>query len=418
MDVRSEILAIAKRAKRGSEALIQLSAEKRKELLYCIAKGLELHREQIFSANRVDLEEARCAQMSQALVDRLRLTEARFEDMVEGVRKVADLPEVVDQSMRAWQRPSGIEIEQRRVPIGVIGVIYESRPNVTVDAAVLCLKTANAVILRGGKEALHTNCALFDAMIEGGRSGGLPEGAIELVKTPDRQAVSVLLKQDQFVDLIIPRGGESLIHAVVNESTIPVIKHYKGVCHVYVDASADQELAQKLILNAKCQRPGVCNAVETLLVDAAIARKFLPLIAQKLAENSVEILGDRQVVEIIGGVELAKESDWSEEYLDLKLSIAVVDGVRGAIAHINRYGSRHSDAIIATDKLAQQLFQRDVDSSVVYVNTSTRFTDGYEFGFGAEIGISTDKIHARGPMGLEGLTTYKYLVVSEGVCRV
>jgi glutamate-5-semialdehyde dehydrogenase len=308
-------------------------------------------------------------------------------------------------------------IQKVRVPIGVVAIVYESRPNVTADAAALCFKTSNAVILRGGSEAQHSNRAITEALVAGGRRRGLPEHAIQLVATTDREAVRELVRLDGLVDVVIPRGGEGLIRAVAEMSLVPVIKHYKGVCHVYVDASADLEMAVRVCENAKCQRPATCNAMEKLLVHEAVAPAFLPRVAAVLQARGVELRGDAASRAIVPSIKPAAESDWTEEYLDLVLAVKVVPGVREAIEHVNRYGSRHSDAIVAADEKAQRAFTEEVDSAAVYVNASTRFTDGGEFGLGAEIGISTDKLHARGPMGLEELTTYKYVILGNGQLR-
>jgi glutamate-5-semialdehyde dehydrogenase len=330
---------------------------------------------------------------------------------------VIGLKDHVGQKISTWIRPNGLEINKVRVPIGVIGIIYESRPNVTADAAVLCIKSSNTVILKGGKEALHSNRAIATALQEGGEKKGLPANAIQLIKTTDRSAVTALVRLNDYVDLVIPRGGEGLIHAVTVQATVPVIKHYKGVCHVYVDEFADLDMAVDIIENAKCQRPGVCNSMETLLVNRSIAPAFLPRIAEHLQAAGVELRGDEASLGLVPDMKEATEEDWSEEYLDLILSIAIVDDVKAAIEHINRYGSKHSDAIITKDERAQKCFMQQVDASTVYVNASTRFTDGNEFGLGAEMGISTDKLHARGPMGLEELTTYKYQVFGTGQIR-
>jgi glutamate-5-semialdehyde dehydrogenase len=330
---------------------------------------------------------------------------------------VAALKDPVGDTISRWIRPNGLEIVKQRVPIGVIGIIYESRPNVTVDTAALCLKTSNAVILRGGKESRHSNALLADILREAGESKGMPTDAIQLIRTTDREAVRELVQLEDYVDLVIPRGGEALIRAVTEHARVPVIKHYKGICHTYVDESADVSMAVAIAANAKCQRPGVCNAMETLLVHAAIADEFLPAFAERANECGVILRGDAVARGIVPVMQVATEEDWSTEYLDLRLSVRVVDSVRDAVDHINRYGSHHSDAIVAESEAAQKLFTQEVDSSTVYVNASTRFTDGGEFGMGAEIGISTDKLHARGPMGLEELTTYKYVVQGKGQVR-
>jgi glutamate-5-semialdehyde dehydrogenase len=350
------------------------------------------------------------------MLDRLELSERRIGEMAGGLRAVAALPDPVGRSLGRRRRPNGLLIVKRRVPIGVILIVYESRPNVTADAAALCVKAGNAVILRGGKEAFHSNQAIAGALQAGGAAAGLPEHAVQFVATTDRDAVRELVRMHDRVDLAIPRGGESLIRAVVEQARVPVIKHYKGVCHVYVDAAADLDMALKIVENAKCQRPGVCNAMETLLVHEAVAPAFLPRLRELCARRGVEVRADAAARGLVPSFKEATEEDWYAEYLDLILALRVVSGVEEAIDHVNHYGSRHSDAIVTGDPAAARAFTRGVDSACLYVNASTRFTDGGEFGLGAEMGISTDKLHARGPMGLEELTTYKYIV--EGVGQV
>lgn len=351
------------------------------------------------------------------MIDRLELTDARIEAMVKGLSDIAILKDPVGTEISNWNRPNGLQIKKMRVPIGVIAIIFESRPNVTADAASLCFKTSNAVILRGGKEAAQSNQAIANALREGGLKKGMPEDAIQLVQTTDRDAVRELAQMTGRVDLIIPRGGEGLIQAVSEMAWVPVIKHDKGVCHTYVDATADIEMALAICENAKVQRPGVCNAMETLLVHKEIADDFLPKMIARFKKCGVELHGDETVQRVDKDVIAATEADWPEEYLDLTLAIRVVDNVDAAIEHINTYGSHHSDAIVTADKSAGKAFLAQVDSSSVYVNASTRFTDGAEFGMGAEIGISTDKLHARGPMGLEELTTYKFVIEGSGQTR-
>ncbi len=417
MSLHDDMVAIGQRALAASRELVPLKSRKKNNILLAMADELERRREAIQAANAIDIEEGRNAGLSDAMLDRLLLTDARVDGMITGIQAVASLKDPIGTTISRWIRPNGLEIVKRRVPIGVIGIIYESRPNVTADSAALCFKTSNAVILRGGKEAVHSNAAIADALIEGGRKKGLPENAIQLIRTTDREAVKELVQLEGTVDLVIPRGGETLIRAVTEMAHVPVIKHYKGVCHLYIDAEADIEMALGITLNAKCQRPGVCNAIETLLVHEAIAPGFLPKAAALLEEKGVELRGDQAARAIVAGIKEATEQDWYEEYLDLVLAVRVVGSIEAAIAHINTYGSRHSDAIVTESESAGQVFLRDVDSSTVYVNASTRFTDGGEFGMGAEIGISTDKLHARGPMGLEELTTYKYLVHGKGQIR-
>ncbi len=352
------------------------------------------------------------------MLDRLRLDEKRLAAMAAGIRDVAALKDPVGETLRAWTRPNGIEISKRRVPIGVVGIIYESRPNVTSDAAVLCTKTGNAAILRGGSEALRTNLAIADALREGAGSAGLPPDCIQLIACTDREAVRLLAEMDRYVDLLIPRGGTSLIEAVVRHARMPVIKHYHGVCILYVDRAADPEMAVKILVDGKCQRPGVCNALETLLVHRDIAAEFLPRAAAALWERGVELRGDDETRRVLGERVLpATDADWTTEFLELKLAVRVVDDLDAAIAHVETHGSHHSDAIVTIDATSAERFLNEVDSATVYWNASTRFTDGGEFGFGAEIGISTDKLHARGPMGLEELTTYKYVIRGDGQIR-
>lgn len=414
---KSDILVMGEKAKKASMELAKLSSRKKNAILEAMADELDARRKEIQAANLLDLQEGRKSGLSPAMLDRLELTDARFSAMVKGILDVIALKDPVGEVMSTWVRPNGLEIKKVRVPIGVIGIIFESRPNVTVDAAVLCFKSSNATILRGGKEAIYSNLALAKAIQEGGEKKGLPPNAVQLVQTTNRSAVKELVQLEGLVDLIIPRGGESLIRAVVEEARVPVIKHYKGVCHIYVDKDADLPLAVDIIDNAKTQRPGVCNAVETVLVHKDIAEAFLPMLANRLIAKNVELRGDAVTRGLIPEATAAREEDWGEEYLDLILSVKVLNGVDAAIEHINRYGSKHSDAILSQGEAAQKKFLQEVDSATVYVNASTRFTDGNEFGLGAEIGISTDKLHARGPMGLEELTTYKFQVLGSGQIR-
>jgi glutamate-5-semialdehyde dehydrogenase len=417
MDYIKYALELAETAKKASREIAWLSMDEKNAALLSMANLLESSREEIEEANRKDLAAGEKVGLSAALLDRLRITPERLRAMAEGLRDVAALDDPVGRVIDERTRPNGLVITRVRDPIGVIGIIYESRPNVTVDAAGLCLKSGNAVILRGGKEAIHSNLILADILRRAMEDTALPIDALQIVGVTDRPVVGELLKMDQFIDLIIPRGGESLIRAVVEGSTIPVIKHYQGICHIYVAASADSEMALEIVDNAKTQRPGVCNAVETLLVDKRIADTFLPEIEARLSGKKVELRGCDTTRAILPGIKAAVEADWREEYLDLILSVKVVDGVAAAVDHINTYGSHHSDAIITREEEEAEYFIRRVDSAAVYVNASTRFTDGGEFGLGAEIGISTDKLHARGPMGLEELTTYKYVVRGKGQIR-
>jgi len=414
----SEISILAENAREASRALPALSTAKKNRALLAMADALEAARQTILNANALDLETGRDAGLSDVLLDRLALTESRFNAMVAGVRHVAALPDPVGKRVGKKQKlPNGLTLEKRRAPIGVIAIIYESRPNVTADAAVLCVKASSAAILRGGKEAVYSNRAIAAAMAAGGESAGLPRNAIQLVQTTDRAAVGELVKMDGLVDLVIPRGGESLIRAVAEQARVPVLKHYKGVCHIFANKDADLARAIPLIENAKCQRPGVCNALETLLVHKKTAKKFLPLLRELALRRGVEIRADETARKIVPEFKPASEDDWSAEYLDLTLAVRVVKNLDAAVDHINRYGSHHSDTILTAKAGDARRFLKNVDSACVYVNASTRFTDGGEFGMGAEMGISTDKFHARGPVGLEELTTYKYLLRGDYATR-
>jgi len=417
MELKEQVIRMARKAKQASQKLAKLSSTVKNEALLKMAQVLETHKDKILKLNHKDIVLAKAKGLPLALIDRLTLNEKRIKQMCEGLRQIAQLEDPVGKIESMWRRPNGLLIGRMRVPLGVIGIIYESRPNVTVDAAGLCLKAGNAVILRGGSEAINSNIALTDALSEAIQEVGLPGECIQLVRTTDRKAVGEMLKLNEYIDVIIPRGGESLIKMVTENSTIPVIKHYKGVCHVYVDEEADLKMAEKIAFNAKVQRPGVCNAMETLLVAEKIADKFLPVVIRKLQEAGVEIRGDEKTCKISPNVKRATEEDWSTEYLDLILSVKVVSGIDEAIIHINRYGSHHSDAIVTNSYIKSRKFLREVDSAAVYVNASTRFTDGGEFGLGAEIGISTDKLHARGPMGVKELTTTKFIILGEGQIR-
>jgi glutamate-5-semialdehyde dehydrogenase len=417
MDVKEQILKIGADALAASRELAKLSTRKKNAILEAMAEELDAQRGFIQEENQKDLAAGKENGLTAAMLDRLELTDVRIDGMIKGLRDVAVLNDPVGQTISTWDRPNGLEIKKVRVPIGVIGIIFESRPNVTCDAAALCFKTSNAVILRGGKEAIHSNLAIAQAMQKGGVEKGMPEQAIQLIPTTDRDAVRVLCQMTDYLDLIIPRGGEGLIKAVTEMAYVPVIKHYKGICHTYVDASADLDMAWRIAENAKCQRPGVCNAMETLLVHKEIAEAFLPKMGEIFSTRGVKVHGDETVCKFLPAAIPATEEDWYEEYLSMELAIRVVDDVDAAVAHINQYGSGHSDAIVAQSESAQKTFLAEVDSSSVYVNASTRFTDGAEFGMGAEIGISTDKLHARGPMGLEELTTYKFVIKGKGQIR-
>lgn len=411
------IITLGKQARHASRELSLLNTEQKNVALLAMAAALRAARETIQLANAKDLQIAKKAGISNALIDRLVLNDARIESMAQGIINISQLPDPIGKILDEQTRPNGLTIRKTRVPIGVIAAIYESRPNVTADIAALCLKTSNAVILRGGSEALHSNTAIMNALTTGLQNTAIPKNAMQLITTPDRDAVRQLVQMPNYVDLAIPRGGENLIKLLTEVSHIPIIKHYKGVCHTYVDATADINMALQICENAKCQRPGVCNAMETLLVNKHIATQFLPALVKNFNKYPVQLRGDTLACEIIPEMQLATDADWETEYLDLILAVKIVDDVQAAIDHINTFGSHHSDAIVTHCANAQQKFLQEVDSAVVYVNASTRFTDGGEFGMGAEIGISTDKLHARGPMGLEELTTYKYIVLGNGQIR-
>ncbi len=415
--LHEQIRTVVMAAKRASRQLARASSDQKNAALRAMAQALRSQRAAILHANTADVEAAKRNRLPSALVDRLLLTDQRLEEMVESVDAVSQLPDPVGEVMRMWRRPNGLLVGKIRVPIGVIGIIYESRPNVTSDCAALCLKSANAVVLRGGAEAFGSNQAIASLLQDAIATAGLPKEAISLIPTAERRGVDLMLQMDQWIDVIIPRGGEELIRKVVETSKIPVIKHAKGVCHVYVDDAADLEMAERIVFNAKCQRPATCNAMETLLVHQQVAPRFLPAIATRLKDAGVEIRGCDRTRSLIPGINAATEEDWSTEYLDLILSVKVVDSLDEAIEHITRYGSAHSDAIVTANHAHAMRFLHEVDSACVYVNASTRFTDGFQFGLGAEIGISTDKLHARGPMGLEELTTYKYIVFGDGQVR-
>jgi glutamate-5-semialdehyde dehydrogenase len=403
-------------ARKAAQLLATLPTEQLDHMLEEIAEQLEKTAPELYAENAKDIAAAKEAGLHESLIDRLRITEKTLASMIKGVKQVRALPQPLGQKITEWTRPNGIAISKIRVPIGVIGIIFESRPNVTIDAAVLCLKTGNATILRGGKEAIHSNRALIATLK---KCKSLPKGAVQLIDNIDRALIPFLCKQSDYIDLIIPRGGHALIETVVSDSRIPVIKHAHGVCSVFVETKADFAMAEKIILNAKVQRPGVCNAIETLLIDKAIADKFVPQIATALTKAGVEIRGDEIFRKFASGdhIKSATEADWTTEYLDLILAVRVVDGLDGALQHLAKYSSHHSDSIITEDTATAERFLNEVDSATVYWNASTRFTDGAEFGFGAEIGISTDKLHARGPMGLDELTSYKFIIRGNGQIR-
>lgn len=416
MNIDETMQQLGSRAVSASRRLAQLDTEQKNKILLAMAKSLDDARSIILQENKKDCEAAKIKGISDALLDRLTLNDQRINAMIEGFHQVIALPDPIGTVLKEIKKDNGLQIKKARVPIGVIGVIYESRPNVTADVTALCLKAGNAVILRGGADAIHSNRAIAEALLQGGKSAGMPEYALQLVPTTDRDAVRALVQLKGKVDLIIPRGGESLIQAVMKFAQVPVIKHDRGLCHIYVDAAADVEKAVTICENAKCQRPGVCNAVETVLVHKDSAKDFLLKLVARIGDR-VELRGNDGARRIIPELKLATHQDWDTEYLDLILSIKVVDNREEAVEHINTHGSHHSDAIISEDKSAQTEFLNTVDSAAVYVNASTRFTDGAEFGMGAEIGISTEKLHARGPMGLEELTTYKYMIMGDGQVR-
>lgn len=416
-DVIAYVDQVTLRAREVSCQLLNLTTDQKNRALETMARNLEDRRDMLLSANRVDLEAARKSNLPPASVDRLTLSDKTIASMARGLREVGALGDPVGKIIDEWIPPVGVTIRKISQPIGVILIIYESRPNVTADAAGLCLKSGNACILRGGKEAIHSSLAIAKCLTDALKTAGIPEAAIQVIETIDRAAVGALLKAREYIDLVIPRGGKSLIERVVTESTIPVIKHYEGICHTYVDAEADLQMAQTVCFNAKVQRPGVCNAMETLLVHRDVAKSFTPPMFEKFRQAGVELRGDAAVRRLDSSVSEATETDWRTEYLDLILSVKIVDNLDEAVQHINRYGSRHSDAIITDDPVAAERFTRLVDSAAVFVNCSTRLHDGGVFGMGAEIGVSTDKIHARGPMALPELTTYKYVVTGTGQLR-
>ena len=416
-DVTTYMTSLGQAARAAAAQMRRAVTGDKNRALLAMAEQLECHRATLLAANAADLARGRENGLEPALLDRLALDDARLDAMMEGLRQVAALPDPVGEIDGLRSRPSGIQVGQMRVPLGVIGIIYESRPNVTLEAASLCLKAGNASILRGGSEARDSNAAIAACIREGLREAGLPETAVQVVATTDRAAVGQLITMPEYVDVIIPRGGKSLIERISREARVPVIKHLDGVCHVYVDATADAEKALAIAVNAKTQRYGTCNTMETLLIDAPIAERLLPRLASAYAEHAVELRGCKRTRAILDGVAAAAEQDWHAEYLAPVLAVRVVDGIEAAIEHIERYGSHHTDAIVTEDYGLARRFLAEVDSSSVMVNASTRFADGFEYGLGAEIGISTDKLHARGPVGLEGLTTRKYVVLGDGQVR-
>jgi len=417
MTIAAQMKQTAHDARIASRRMADLSSATKNQLLLGMADALEREAALLKQENAKDLAAGREKGLSGAMLDRLELDDKRIRGMADGLREVAALPDPVGEITGMWRRPNNLQVGRMRIPLGVIGIIYESRPNVTADAAALCLKSGNAVILRGGSEALHSNAAIGGILKAQLAALDLPEAAVPVVTTSDRNAVTELLKLEEDIDLIIPRGGEGLIRFVSAHSRIPVIKHYKGVCHVFVDASADLEMAERIAVNAKAQRPGVCNAMETLLIHREIAPEFIPRVVTALAEAGVEVRGCPQVKALAANVAEAREEDWDAEYLDLILAVKVVDDLEGAVDHINRHSSLHTEAIVTRDYANSQRFLRLVNSSTVVVNASTRFADGGELGLGAEIGISTTKLHSFGPMGLEDLTTRKFIVLGDGQIR-
>ena len=418
-DMREAMHELGLRALRASRALAVSDSASRSRWLLAMADALERDTDIILAANAEDLAEAKQNGLDAPKLERLTLTPKRVKDVADALRHVAGLDDPVGRLLSSVTRPNGLRIDKVSVPIGVIAIIYESRPNVTVDAAGLCIKSGNAVILRGGSEAFRSNSAFAKCISDAGVAAGMPEGALQLVPFKGHAAVSAMLKMDDCINMVIPRGGERLIRAVVEQATMPVIKHYKGVCHIFVDHVCDQDQALTIIENAKCQRPSVCNALETILIDASIAPEFAPKLAAKLAQLGVTMHGDEAFTKLAAPVAVvpATEEDWPKEYGSLDVTVGIVDGVKKAVDHINRYGSGHSDSILTTDEANAQFFLDSVDSAAVYWNASTRFTDGGEFGMGAEMGISTDKLHARGPMGLVELTSYKYKIYGTGQIR-
>lgn len=413
----SELLEKCALARDAGFKLVSVGTEVKDNALEAIAAALEERADEIIAANNIDIENAENNGTRKAMIDRLTLTEERIAGIAEGVRQVKSLSDPIGEVVKMWKRPNGLMIGQKRVPMGVIAIIYEARPNVTVDAAALCLKTSNACVLRGGSEAINSNKAIMKIMQDAAYGAGLPVGTLNIIEDTSRETATALMKMNGYIDLLIPRGGKGLIKSVVENATVPVVETAAGNCHVYVDGDADFDMAVDIVLNAKVQRPSVCNAAETLLVDRKIAGEFIPLIFKALKENNVEIRADKASKDIFPDVEDADDEDYYTEYNDYIIAVKVVNGVDEAIAHINKYNTKHSEAIITNNYAKSQKFLNEVDAAAVYVNASTRFTDGFEFGFGAEIGISTQKMHARGPMGLEALTSIKYVVYGDGQIR-
>ena len=417
MDLERMVTDLARAAKHAARTLATISTRTKNDALRAAARHLRGATDMLLAANAEDVARGRDAGLSAAMLDRLTLDATRVDAMAEGLEIMAELPDPVDETVATWKRPNGLEISQVRVPLGVVGIIYESRPNVTADAAGLCVKAGNAVLLKGGSEAFETNGAIVDVLARAFIETGLPDAAVQLVRSTERNAVHLLLQQDAYVDVIIPRGGEELIRAVTRASSIPVIQHFSGLCHTYVDAAADLDKAQRVCLNAKLQRPWVCNAMETLLVHEGVAAAFLPDFVTRLEDSGAEVRGCERTRRLVPRLAAANEADWHTEYLDKILAVKIVASMDEAVEFVNANGSGLADAIVSENYSNVRRFLREVDSATVYANASTRFTDGFEFGFGAEVGISTNRLHARGPMGLRELTTYKYVVYGDGQIR-
>lgn len=417
MDINEYVLEKAKAAKEASRKMNNIDSKIKDKALKTMAQAIIDNLGEIIEANKMDVKKGRENGLTKALLDRLMLNEARIKDMSEGLMKVADLQDPIGEAVRMWKTPDNLTIAQVRVPLGVIGIIYEARPNVTVDALGLCIKSGNSVILRGGSEAVNSNKKIVQIVGRAGIEAGLPEGFVQYIENTDREAVNIMMRLNEYIDVLIPRGGAGLIKTVVENATIPVIETGVGNCHVYIDESADFEMAKNIVINAKTQRPAVCNAMETLLVHSSIADNFFPFLQKELKDYQVELRGCPRAVSILKEIKEADEEDWSTEYLDLIMAVKVVDSLDEALDHIYKYGTKHSEAIITKDYSRAQRFLNEVDAAAVYVNASTRFTDGSQFGFGGEIGISTQKLHARGPMGVKELTSTKYIVYGEGQIR-
>ena len=413
----SELIEKCAKAKEASVRLVSVDTVTKNNALEAIARALTERANEIIAANNTDIENAKNNGTRQAMLDRLTLTKDRINDIAEGVRQVKSLEDPIGEVIKMWKRPNGLTIGQKRVAMGVIAIIYEARPNVTVDAAALCIKTSNACILRGGSEAINSNKMIMKIMQDAAYEAGIPEGSLNIIEDTSRETATQLMKMNGYIDLLIPRGGKGLIKSVVDNATVPVVETAAGNCHVYVDGDADLDMALSIVLNAKVQRPSVCNAAETLLIDSKIAEKFIPIVFNALKEKNVEIRADKKAKAIFADASDVSDEDYYTEYNDYIIAVKVVDGIDEAIAHINKYNTKHSEAIVTNNYEHSQKFLNEVDAAAVYVNASTRFTDGFEFGFGAEIGISTQKMHARGPMGLEALTSIKYIIYGEGQIR-